>query len=117
MKRFLDRTPDRSLDAIVCDPPSFIRSKKDVSAGVRGYRTLFGHTLRKVKPGGLAVLASCSHHLFEERFASVVSDAAKWSKRSVRVLVRGDQAPCHPVPLAVPESRYLKCWLVEVGGG
>jgi 23S rRNA (cytosine1962-C5)-methyltransferase len=116
VKRYLEGVAERSVDAIVCDPPSFIRSKKDVPKGVRAYKNLFGHALRKVRPGGFAVLASCSHHLFEERFSAVVADAARFARRDVRVLIRGDQSPCHPVPLAVPESRYLKCWLVEVGG-
>lgn len=116
VKKWMDGVADRSLDAVVCDPPSFIRGKKDVPAGLRGYKSLFAHALRKVKPGGFAVLASCSHHLFEERFAGVVSEAARSARRRLRVVQRGDQAPCHPVPLAVPESRYLKCWLVEVDG-
>ncbi len=114
VRRFLEDVPDRSLDAVVCDPPSFIRSRKDVAAGTRAYKGLFANALRTVNNGGVAVLASCSHHLQEDRFATVVADAAERSRRRLRVLVRGDQAPCHPVPLAVPESRYLKCWLVEV---
>ena len=104
----------RSVDAVVCDPPSFIPGKKDVSAGLRAYRTLFAHVLRKVRPGGFAVLASCSHHLYEDRFARVVSEASRWSDTQLKLVIRGDQSPCHPVPLAFPEARYLKCWLVQV---
>ena len=114
VEKFLRGVPDGSLDALVCDPPAFIQSKKQVSGGMRAYRTLFAHALRKVRPGGRAVLASCSHHLWADRFEQVITEAARWGKCSLRVLVRGDQAPCHPVPLGVPETRYLKCWLVEV---
>ncbi len=106
--------PDRSFDAVVCDPPSFIRSKKQVSSGMKAYRTLFAHALRKVKDGGHAVLASCSHHLWEDRFQQVAQEGGKWGKRRLTVLMIGGQAPCHPVPTAVPETRYLKCWLVRV---
>lgn len=111
---YLREIPEGSLDAIVCDPPAFIQNKKQVAGGARAYRTLFAQALRKVRPGGRAVLASCSHHLWDDRFEQVVSDAAQKSGCSLRVLMRGGQAPCHPVPLAVPESGYLKCWLVEV---
>ncbi len=111
---YLRQVPDRSLDAAICDPPSFMPGKKDVSAGLRGYRTMFAHVLRKVRPGGFAVLASCSHHLFEDRFQRVVAEAGRWADSQLRVLSRGDQSPCHPVPLAFPEARYLKCWLVQV---
>jgi len=111
---YLRQVPDRSVDAVICDPPSFIPGKKDVSAGLRGYRTLFAHALRKVRPGGFAVLASCSHHLYEDRFASVVSEAGRWADAQLKVVIRGDQSPCHPVPLDFPEARYLKCWLLQV---
>ena len=111
---FLRSVPDGSLDGIVCDPPAFIKNKKNLSAGTKAYRTLFAHALRKVRPGGRAVLASCSHHLWEDRFEKAITEAARWAKVRLRVLVRGDQSPCHPVPLGVSESRYLKCWLVEV---
>jgi len=114
VEAFLREVPDSSLDAVICDPPAFIQSKKQVSAGMRAYRTLFAHALRKVRPGGRAVLASCSHHLWEDRFEQVVTEAARWAKCSLRVLLRGDQSPCHPVPTGIPETRYLKCWLVEV---
>ena len=39
------------------DPPAFIKNKKGLTAGTKAYRTLFAHTLRKVRPGGRAVLA------------------------------------------------------------
>ena len=111
---FLRGVPDRSQDAMVCDPPSFIRNKKHVAAGIKAYRTLFAHALRKVKTGGFAVLASCSHHLFEDRFSRLVEDSARWGDVQLSVVMRGEQSPCHPVPQAFPEARYLKCWLVQV---
>lgn len=115
VKAFLDGQDDGSFDSVVCDPPAFIQSRKDVDAGMRGYGGLYANALRKVRPGGFAVVASCSHHLDDERFAEVIGRAAKSAKRPVTVLVRGDQAPCHPVPLSLPEARYLKCWLLRVG--
>lgn len=111
----LTDVPDSSQDAVVCDPPSFIRSRKEVPAGSKAYRTLFAHALRKVRPGGVAVLASCSHHLWEDRFWEAALEAARWAERSLTLLARGGQAPCHPVPAGVPECGYLKCVLVEVG--
>jgi len=111
---YLGEVPDRSQHAVICDPPSFIRNKKHVSSGLRAYRTLFAHALRKVSSGGFAVLASCSHHLFEDRFSRVVEEAARWGDVRLSVVMRGDQSPCHPVPQSFSEARYLKCWLVQV---
>jgi len=112
--KWLESQPDRSFDAVICDPPAFIQGRKHVAKGLRAYRALFALALRKVKPGGHAVLASCSGLLFEDAFGDVVSEGARKAGRMVTVLMRGEQAPCHPVPVQVPESRYLKCWLVTV---
>jgi 23S rRNA (cytosine1962-C5)-methyltransferase len=112
--RFLDETPDRSFDAIVCDPPSFIRSRKGASKGAKAYERLFARTLTKVRRGGYAVVASCSHHLFEDRFHKALAAAAYKARREVVVVVRGGQSPCHPVPATFPEARYLKAVLLEV---
>ena len=111
---WLREVPDGSMDAVICDPPSFIRGRKQVAAGMKAYRTLFAHALRKVRWGGVAVLASCSHHLWEDRFAQVLEEAARWSDRRLTLLMRGGQAPCHPIPTEVPEAGYLKCVLVGV---
>lgn len=112
--KWLESQPDRSLDAVICDPPAFIQGRKHVANGLRAYRALFALALRKVRPGGHAVLASCSGLLFEDAFGDVVAEAARKAGRMVTVLMRGEQAPCHPVPVQVTESRYLKCWLVTV---
>ncbi len=114
VKSWLAEQEDGSFDAVVCDPPAFIQSRKNLPAGLHAYRLLYAQALRAVRPGGFAVLASCSHHLDDASFAELVAAAVKAAKRSARVVVRGDQAPCHPVSLAVPESRYLKCWLLQV---
>ncbi|MCO4770496.1 MAG: class I SAM-dependent rRNA methyltransferase [Deltaproteobacteria bacterium] len=114
--RWLDGQPARSLDGIVCDPPAFIQRRKDGGQGRRAYRKVFSQSLSLVRPGGFAVLGSCSYHLSEEQFADAVQEASRVSRREVTVLMRGGQAPCHPVPAHVPETRYLKCWLVQVGG-
>lgn len=112
--KWLESQKDRSFDAVICDPPAFIQGRKYVAKGLRAYRALFALALRKVKPGGHAVLASCSGLLFDDAFADVVAEAARKAGRIVTVLMRGEQAPCHPVPVQVTEARYLKCWLVSV---
>jgi 23S rRNA (cytosine1962-C5)-methyltransferase len=111
---FLDGEADRSWDGIVCDPPALIQSRKAVAEGSRAYLAIFTRALRKVRPGGLAVLASCSHHLWDERFGELVTEAGRRAGRRLTLVLRGEQSPCHPVPLGFPEARYLKCWLLEV---
>ncbi len=112
--RFLDAQPDGSWNGIVCDPPALIPNRKSVAEGSRAYGAIFTKVLRKVAPGGHAVLASCSHHLWEDRFAELVVEAGRRANRQLTLVMRGEQSPCHPVPLAFPEARYLKCWLLRV---
>ncbi len=111
---WLDTQRDRSFDAVVCDPPSFIRSRKQASKGASAYARLFQKVITKVELGGYVVLASCSHHLFDERFHKAIVDAAYKARREAVIVVRGGQSPCHPVPVGFPEARYLKTVLIEV---
>lgn len=102
------------FDSVVCDPPAFVQSKKQLKDGCRGYVSVFAAALTAVKSGGVAVLASCSSHVDDALFGDLIREAAGRARVDVRVLMRGEQAPCHPVPIAQPESRYLTCWLVSV---
>jgi 23S rRNA (cytosine1962-C5)-methyltransferase len=93
---------------VILDPPSFTRSRKNVSAAKRAYRRLNEAALRVLEPGGFLVTASCSHHLFEEVFYEAVFDAALRAGRVLRLLERRGQSPDHPVLPAMPETSYLK---------
>ena len=47
-------------------------------------------------------------------FREVLLKAAQASGRQLRVLEARGQALDHPVLLAMPETRYLKCTILEV---
>ncbi len=99
---------------VICDPPAFIKAKKDHASGLKGYVKVNMMALNKVLPGGLFVTCSCSHHLSEEDFELVLVQAADRTGRKVHWLTRGLQSPDHPINLAFPEGRYLKCWIGRV---
>jgi 23S rRNA (cytosine1962-C5)-methyltransferase len=58
--------------------------------------------------------ASCSYHLGPEEFLAVLREAAADAGRDVTLVELRGQAPDHPIHLAVPETRYLKCALLAV---
>lgn len=89
------------------------RSRKAVSKARRAYRRLNAAALRWLVPGGVLATASCSHHLFEETFLRILEQSAADAGRTLRILYRGYQPPDHPVLLAMPETRYLKFYLVQ----
>jgi len=96
------------FDLVIADPPAFVKSRKDLKAGARGYRKLARMSAGRVAPGGILFLASCSHNvdpaLFLEETRRGIADAG----RSARVLRAAGAAPDHPVHPWLPESAYLK---------
>lgn len=101
---------------IALDPPAFAKSRADAAAARRGYKELNLRALRLLEPGGILVTSSCSYNLSEASFEEVLRDAAADAGREVEVLERRGQARDHPVLLAFPESRYLKCFVLRAAG-
>jgi 23S rRNA (cytosine1962-C5)-methyltransferase len=102
------------FDTIVLDPPAFAKSKRAVEGALRGYKELNLRAMQMLKPHGLLVTCSCSHHVSSAEFEGVVAAAAADAHRRVRLLERRGAAPDHPVVLNIPESEYLKCLVLEV---
>jgi 23S rRNA (cytosine1962-C5)-methyltransferase len=113
--RELDRAGER-YGLIVLDPPAFTRSARAVAQAVRGYKEINLRAFRLAAPGALVVSASCSYHLGPEEFLAVVREAAADAGREVTLVELRGQAPDHPVNLAVPETRYLKCAFLALRG-
>jgi 23S rRNA (cytosine1962-C5)-methyltransferase len=102
------------FDTIVLDPPAFAKSKRAVEGAMRGYKELNLRAMQMLKPHGLLVTCSCSHHVSLSEFEAVVAAAAADAHRRVRLLDRRGAAPDHPVVLNLPETEYLKCLVLEV---
>jgi 23S rRNA (cytosine1962-C5)-methyltransferase len=102
------------FDAIVLDPPAFAKTKRAVEGALRGYKELNLRALKMLRPGGLLVTCSCSHHVGWADLEGAVAAAAADAHRRVRLLERRGAAPDHPVVLNLPETEYLKCLVLEV---
>jgi 23S rRNA (cytosine1962-C5)-methyltransferase len=103
-----------TFDAIVLDPPAFAKTKRAVEGALRGYKELNLRALKMIRPGGLLVTCSCSHHVAWADLEGAVAAAAADAQRRVRLLERRGAAPDHPVILNLPETEYLKCLVLEV---
>ena len=100
------------FDLVICDPPAFAKSRKDIEAGLRAYAKLARLSAALVAPGGLLFSASCSHHASPEAFAERVAFGLWKSGREGRIFASGGAGPDHPVHPSLPESAYLKgLWL------
>ena len=101
-------------DTVVLDPPAFAKSKRAVEGALRGYKELNLRALRMLRPGGVLVTCSCSHHVSLADFTAVVASAAGDARRRVRLVERRGAAADHPVVLTIPETEYLKCLVCAV---
>jgi 23S rRNA (cytosine1962-C5)-methyltransferase len=103
-----------NFDIIVLDPPAFVKRRSALEAGTRGYKEINLRALRMLEPGGVLVTSTCSYHVSEEMFLGIVQSAAADAGTCVRVVEKRTQSRDHPIALAVPESYYLKCLVLEV---
>lgn len=111
--RVLD-TKGYKTDMVVLDPPAFTKSRASRDGALRGYNEINRMGMRLLRPGGVLVTCSCSHHLSAEEFRDMVQQSARDANRALRLIeVRGQPAD-HPVLLSAPESEYLKCLLLSV---
>ncbi len=90
-----------------------IKSRRALAAGARAYRELNRAALALLGEEGVLVTCSCSHHLDDTMFRQVLLEAARSARRPLRVLDWAGEAPDHPQLLAVPETHYLKCAVLQ----
>lgn len=107
-------TAKEKYDVVIADPPAFVKSRKDLANGARGYRKLAKMCATVTAKNGILFIASCSHNmelpLFIENVAAGLNDA----KRTGRILHTVFAAPDHPAHSHLPESAYLKGLLLIV---
>jgi 23S rRNA (cytosine1962-C5)-methyltransferase len=95
-------------DIVIADPPPFIKAKKDIAAGLKGYAKMAKQAAALVAPGGLLFAASCSHHASRGAFNNAVADGITQAKRKGKILKQTGAAPDHPRHPMLPQSEYLK---------
>lgn len=111
--RKLERAGHR-YDLVLLDPPAFARSKKAVPRALAGYKDVNLLGMRLTKPEGFLVTSSCSHHVTEQELWTGIRLAARDAKRQVRLLEQRGQARDHPILATMPETRYLKYFLLQI---
>jgi 23S rRNA (cytosine1962-C5)-methyltransferase len=108
---------EAQYDLIVLDPPSFTKKKAGLRDAMRGYRDLHVRAFKLLSRDGVLATFSCSHHVSENAFAHMITNALVDARRSARRLRRFEQAPDHPVLPTLPETEYFKGVLLEMMPG
>jgi len=110
--RELERRGER-FDTIVLDPPAFAKNRASVTKALSGYKEINLRALKLLSPGGFLVTCSCSYNVSEAAFADVLAAAAVDARADVAVVEKRMQGRDHPVLMTVPETFYLKCFILR----
>jgi 23S rRNA (cytosine1962-C5)-methyltransferase len=110
--RRLERAGER-YDTIVLDPPAFAKNKASIPNAMAGYKEINLRAMRLLAPGGYLVTCSCSYNVDEAMFAEVVREASVDSHTPVTLVDKRMQGRDHPVLVGVPETYYLKCFILR----
>jgi 23S rRNA (cytosine1962-C5)-methyltransferase len=110
--RGMERLGER-FDTIVLDPPAFAKNKAAVPNARAGYKEINLRAVKLLNHGGTLVTCSCSYNVSEALFAEIVYEAAVDAQAQVTVVEKRMQGRDHPVLLGVPETYYLKCFILR----
>ncbi|MDR1146232.1 MAG: class I SAM-dependent rRNA methyltransferase [Verrucomicrobiales bacterium] len=111
---YFSRERRREWDVIILDPPSFTKTKGRLAEALRGYKGLNLRALQCLAPGGVLATYACSHHVTHDAYWRMLLDAAGDAGRAARLLDIRRQPADHPIVLQVPESEYLRGFILEL---
>ena len=107
----------RRFDAVVVDPPAFVKRRKDHAKGLAAYRRVNQLAMQLLDRDALLLACSCSYHLAPGELVDAVQRAARHLGRFAQLIAAGGQSPDHPVHPAIDETRYLRAFLFRVTDG
>lgn len=108
------RNEHAKFDFIILDPPAFTKSRKTFHNAKGGYKQINKEAMRLLPRGGYLASASCSHFMPRDEFRSMLSEAAAEAGVNIRMIEERHAAPDHPVLPNVPETEYLKFFMVQI---
>ncbi|MGB0774607.1 MAG: class I SAM-dependent rRNA methyltransferase, partial [Akkermansiaceae bacterium] len=110
---FLKHCEDQ-YDLVILDPPSFTKNKKSLANAMRGYKEIHLRGLKLLDRDGIMATYCCSHHATRELFLDNIVSASVDAKRTLRLVESHGQRPDHPVLPAIPETEYLKGFVLQL---
>jgi 23S rRNA (cytosine1962-C5)-methyltransferase len=104
----------RRYQVVVVDPPALGKRRGPLEAALRAYKELNLRAFRLTAEGGWLVSCSCSGKVTPPLFEQMLVSAARDAGRQALLLERRGAASDHPALLGVPETEYLKCFILQV---
>lgn len=103
----------KQYDVVVLDPPAFVKRAKDRKEGLLAYQRANELALKLLVPGGILVSCSCSMHASHDDFMQMFPRLAYRTQSPLQLLERGHQGPDHPIHISIPETDYLKAYIIR----
>ena len=100
-------------DTVILDPPAFAKTRRELPRARRAYKEINLRAMKLLNPAGILITCSCSYHLSRELFEETLRSAAADAGRTMRLREWRGQAADHPEVLTIPETRYLKCAILQ----
>lgn len=101
------------FDTIILDPPAFVKNRSSLKGALRGYKEINLRAMKLLNKDGILITCSCSHHLSEEIFLKILEESALDAHRRLQLIEKRMQSSDHPVLLGMPETSYLKCFILK----
>ncbi|HMM65321.1 MAG TPA: class I SAM-dependent rRNA methyltransferase [Dokdonella sp.] len=102
------------FDVVILDPPAFVKRKKDLAEGRVAYRRLNELGMQVLNRDGILITCSCSHHMPRAQLLDGVQQGARHLDRQAQLLWHLQQGPDHPIHPAIPETEYLKGFILRI---
>ncbi|MDO5114993.1 MAG: class I SAM-dependent rRNA methyltransferase [Synergistaceae bacterium] len=104
----------RRYDLVIMDPPPFSPARGQLDSARRGYKELALRGFRRLESGGHMLFLSCSNAFTRDMLLDTLHEAARDAGSVCRLLNEIHQPPDHPALLGVPETDYLKGFVMGV---
>lgn len=107
------RRKGQQFDVVVADPPSHSHSDAGTWSVSKDLGRLVGACLRVLAPGGWLVVATNLGSMSPKDFRKQILAGSHKVGRPLRLVHEGSPPVDFPAALDFPESRYLKCWVLQ----
>ncbi len=104
----------KQFDVVILDPPAFTKNRAGTSSAARGYKEVNLRAMQLVRSGGFLLTFSCSHFMTPDLFFDAVYSAAIDAGKKIRQVEVFAQSKDHPIIWQIPETNYLKGFLLQV---
>ena len=111
---YLDKVNKKEYDLIILDPPAFTKSRQTVNNAYNGYLEINSKAMKLLPKGGYLATCSCSHFMPHQLFEKMLKEASEKTGIQMRMISVSQQREDHPVMLNVPETDYLKFYILQI---